>query len=248
MLSALLLVTACWLGGGMEATYDLDEYEFNAVEISTGSGYIDITAGNDLELEAEFHNTEDEAMLRKELIGDVLVITSDCATQLCSIDLDLVIPAGVEVIARTASGDIDVQEMEGGAFLETADGMVSVIDLEGGLDVITVGGDVDLLDIDCDVQVTTVDGSVDGSDMALDFLAVSSTNGKVMLDLKQAPQEVVIDTISSGIDLTVPVDEYDLTLESLSGTVSTYNLDDSDGAARIITAHSTSGSISVTGD
>jgi len=246
-IATLLLLVACWDFGGMEMNYDLDP-SFSVIEIHTGAGSIDVMASGGYRLEADFHRTEDENMLTMEYVGETLIVTSECMNANCHIDLDIDIPPGVQVIAKTASGDIDVQEVEAGAILETADGMVRVTDIEGGLDVITASGDVDLLDIDCDVFVNTVDGSIDGSDMTSDHVLASSTSGKVMFELKTPPQEVVIETISSGVDLTVPVDAYDLDLESMSGSVSIYDLEDSDGAPQVISIHSTSGSISVTGD
>jgi putative adhesin len=247
MLPTLLLVTACWFGSSSESI-PLDEYEFTTVDISTFDGYIEVRSGNTAELDATFHLTEDDDLLEIELLGDVLVVRSLCMESMCSIDLDVVVPIHTEVIATSVDGDITVEEMENGAILYTGSGTIRVMDLEGELDAETIDGDVDLRDVDGDVFVTTFDGSVDGTAIGADHILVNATNGKVMLETNLPPLEAIIDTVSGGVDLTVPMDEYDLDLESLSGSVSIYGLDDIDDAANVISIHSTSGSISVTGD
>lgn len=247
MLPTLLLVTACWFGGSSESI-PLDKYDFTTIEVSTSGGSIEVRSGSKAKVDAEFHLTADRAELEIELLGDVLVVRSLCMESMCSIDLDIVVPIDTEVIATSVDGDISVEEMENGAILSTGSGTIRVTDLEGELDAETIDGSVDLWDVDGDVFVTTFDGSVDGTEIGADHIIVNATNGKVSLETNIPPQEAVIDTVSGGVDLTVPIDEYDLELESLSGSVSIYGLDDIEGAVNVISIHSTSGSISVTGN
>jgi len=246
-LPTLVLFASCrW--GGHDETYSLDDYVFTTVDISTFGGSIQVRSGSTAEVDAGFHLTEDRDLLEIELLGDVLVVRSLCMESMCSIDLDVVVPIDTEVIATSVDGDISVEEMENGAILYTGSGAIRVMDLEGELDAETIGGGVDLRDVDGDVFVTTFDGSVDGTAIGADHIFVNATNGKVSLETNLPPQEAFIDTVTGGVDLTVPKDEYDLDLESLSGSVSVYGLEDRDDAANLISIHSTSGSISVTGN
>lgn len=240
--------SACWFGGGTSASYELDEYDFTTIDITTIDGNIDVVSGAEYTLEAVFHRTEDTELLEIEEMGDVLVVRSLCESMMCSIDVSVVVPIGTEVIASTAGGEIDVDEIEGGAFLSSVGGAIDATDVEGGLDIDTTSGEVDIRDANEDIVVTTISGIVDATELEADSIHVNTTEGKVSIECELAPWEVMVGTVDGGVEVTVPMDDYDLDLESSSGTIDLYGLEDVEGAARTITVQTTTGAISVHGD
>jgi hypothetical protein len=79
------------------------------------------------------------------LTGGKLSLVDDCHENHCSVDIDVVVPAGVAVEVHTGSGDIALAALLGSILVRTGSGDVLGSELAGvGLSVETGSGDVTL--------------------------------------------------------------------------------------------------------
>lgn len=144
--------------------------------------------------------------------GDQLVLT-DCGNN-CTVDVEVVVPAGVPVTGNIDSGDldiagvasVDVQADSGHARIEDVPGLVKLRMQSGGTDLRDVG-EVQLHSESGGIKGTGIRGPVD----------VTSSSGGVDFSLAQA-NNVKINVDSGSIDVEVPGGPYRVIGDSDSGS------------------------------
>jgi hypothetical protein len=161
-----------------------------------------------------------------------LNISYECDLRDCSIDYSVVVPEGVEVRAKTSSGDVEVTAMA------------------GPVDVRTTSGDVRLTAVKGAVTVEVTSGDVTGEDLACARADISTTSGDVNLGFVTAPQEIRRRGTSGDTTILVPGDvsqgrePYAVEVRTNSGD-QTINVDRSQSATRKIEVESTSGDVRI---
>ncbi|MEV6619359.1 DUF4097 family beta strand repeat-containing protein [Amycolatopsis sp. NPDC051106] len=170
--------------------------------------------------------------------GDQLVLT-DCGNN-CSVDFEVVVPAGVPVTGRLDSGgldvagvaSVDVQSDSGHARVEDVPGLVKLRLESGGIDLSDVGevqvhadsGSIKGTGVRGPVDVTASSGSVDFTLAQANNVKIKADSGSVDVEVPGGPYRVVGDSDSGRRNIDVPTDgsapnTLDLTTDSGSVTV-----------------------------
>lgn len=129
--------------------------------------------------------------------------------------VEITVPYGVSVVARTGSGDISIRGTRGEVEVHSQSGDVDISGVNRRLDVHTFSGDLSASDITGDVEIATLNGDVRLTDVRGDA-DVSSVSGD--LDLRGMTAKVVRAKTTSG-DVTYdgivdPAGRYELTSHS----------------------------------
>jgi hypothetical protein len=93
-------------------------------------------------------------------------------------------------------------------------------------------------------EVKTVSGGIDVTDLNATLFSATAASGDITASLLGATERVNAHTVSGSVDLTVPDASYDVDADTLSGKVRLEVADDP-GAARLISAHTTSGDVTI---
>ncbi|MEV7039921.1 DUF4097 family beta strand repeat-containing protein [Amycolatopsis sp. NPDC051061] len=170
--------------------------------------------------------------------GDQLVL-SDCGNN-CSVDFEVVVPAGVPVSGKVDSGgldiagvaSVDVQADSGHARVEDVPGLVKLRLDSGGIDLRDVGevqlhadsGSIKGIGVRGPVDVTSSSGSVDFTLAQANNVKIKADSGSVDVEVPGGPYRVVGDSDSGRRNIGVPTDgsapnTLDLTTDSGSVTV-----------------------------
>jgi DUF4097 and DUF4098 domain-containing protein YvlB len=129
--------------------------------------------------------------------------------------VEITVPYGVSIVARTSSGDISIHGTRGKVDVHAQSGDIDVSGVGQRLDVQTFSGDLTASDISGDAEIATLNGDVRLTDVRGD-IDVSSVSGD--LDLRGVTAKVVRAKTTSG-DVTYdglvdPAGRYELTSHS----------------------------------
>jgi hypothetical protein len=150
------------------------------------------------------------------------------------IDLELDVPAGVDVALDVAKGDIRAEGLRGGASIQVARGDVQVAGQHGRLDLSVASGDIAFRDVEGDVQLDVKSGDVSGTN------ARGKVNGRILngdVSVKAAGA-LSLDILNGDVSLT-DIDG-DIDVEAKNG-----DLGISGAQGRTIRARTLSGDIQV---
>ncbi|MEV4143148.1 DUF4097 family beta strand repeat-containing protein [Amycolatopsis sp. NPDC049691] len=143
--------------------------------------------------------------------GDQLVLT-DCGNN-CSVDFEIVVPAGVPVSGRLDSGALDVAGVAS-VDVQSDSGRAKVEDVSGAVNLRLSSGSVDLRDVG-QVTVHSDSGSVTGRGVR-GPVDVTAESGRVEFALTQA-NDVKVKADSGSIEVEVPGGPYRVEGNSDSG-------------------------------
>jgi hypothetical protein len=165
------------------------------------------------------------------VIGDRLVIRSSCSgvtDTFCSADFRVRVPAGTAVDAETEDAGIRVAGVGGPVDLVSRDGGITVDGAEGP------------------VRLSSRDGSVDATNLDTRDVRAEATDGSVHLSLATAPRTVDARTVDGSVTVEVPDTPvaYRVDTDVTDGATDVAVRTDPTGARRI-TAHATSGDVTV---
>ena len=118
--------------------------------------------------------------------------------------VEVSVPRGVRIVARTTSGDLVVRGTTGDVDGSTVSGDIRLEELRGRIDVSTVSGDVVARRVDGDVEVSAVSGDVTLT-VLTGSLRASTTSGTLRLEGIEA-RHVDASTLSGDLDFTGPLD------------------------------------------
>jgi len=147
---AALLLSGCAIGGGDRA-WELPAQDLVGVELRLNNGSISALPGSDDTLRIEWSGGgvgNRRTFPSPVIINGVALMDARCG-ELCGGDLTVTLPAGLDLDATVAKGDISAQ------LLERAD--LSTCVAAGSVDLIVPGGLWDL-SVDVGVGSITVDG------------------------------------------------------------------------------------------
>jgi hypothetical protein len=176
-----------------------------AVKIRTGSGQPTVRET----VHYNWRSKPSGAFYRVE--GDQLVL-ADCGRN-CTVDFEVVVPAGVPVNGKLDSGDLDVAGVSS-VDVQSDSGRARVEDVSGAVKLRLESGSIDLRDVG-EVKVHSGSGSISGADVRGPVDATSSS-GSVDFSLAQA-NDVKVSADSGSVELTVPGGPYRVQGNSDSG-------------------------------
>ncbi|HEY3465008.1 MAG TPA: DUF4097 family beta strand repeat-containing protein [Amycolatopsis sp.] len=227
-------------GSDFENTNTLSE-TIRSVKLEGDSGSVKIRTGSgpsSVHQKVDYHWRSKPGDTFYRVEGDQLVL-GDCGNN-CSVDFDVVVPAGVPVTGQVDSGgldiagvaSVDVRADSGHARVEDVPGLVKLRLESGGIDLRDVGevqlhadsGSIKGNDVRGPVDVTSSSGSVDFSLTQANNVKIKADSGSVEVAVPGGPYRVIGDSDSGHRDIDVPTDgsaphTLDLTTESGSVTV-----------------------------
>jgi hypothetical protein len=133
-------------------------------------------------------------------------------------DLDIDVPRGATLVLEAASGDIEVDGLQGDQRYRTASGDVVLRGVSGKVSVEVVSGDVDLgATGEAQVTIRSVSGDIDVRAGTLSALQVNTTSGDIGVTGRLAgPGPFAIETVS-GDGLLAPDGDVRIEMTSLTG-------------------------------
>jgi hypothetical protein len=166
----------------------------------------------------------------ERLEGGRLVVGADCGRSLgwCRVQLEVEVPAGVDVDARGGGGSFRADGLDGDLRVQRSGGSITVVGSGPVLDIASSGGSVNVESAKAgDVKVRSSGGSVRlRSTVVPDTVDARSSGGSVTVELPDGPTAYRVDATSSG------------------GSARTQVRTDPTSTRRI-TAHSSGGSVTV---
>lgn len=115
------------------------------------------------------------------------------------VDFEMEVPKGLSLELGTASGEIVVAGVSGGAKLNSASGEVSLEGCSGALEISTASGDIELSKcIHASVKIQTASGDIEAQGCSGDF-TVQSVSGDI--SLKMDDGQVSVTTVSGDLEL-----------------------------------------------
>jgi Toastrack DUF4097 len=137
----------------------------------------------------------------------------------CSIDYDLVVPAGTRVEGKSGSGSVHVQGASA-VDVEVGSGSIDVRDVAGAVHASTSSGSVVLDRVTGPATAHSSSGSVSGTELAGPVDATTSS-GSVRVDLTR-PQSVRAETSSGDVSVAVPPGRYRISINSSHSAADRY--------------------------
>ena len=167
----------------------------------------------------------------ERLIGDRLVLDSDCPnflTSLCDVSYTLRVPADVAIVVTSSGGGVRVS------------------DLTGTVDISSSGGGIRATRTSGPLRLRSSGGGITGEALASANVDASSSGGGVRLGFASAPSAVTVDSSGGGITVELPntPETYRLDAASSGGGVSTSVRTDP-ASTRVIDVHSSGGGVTV---
>lgn len=131
-----------------------------------------------------------------------LVVEANCAGPLgwCAVELDVAVPAGVDVDASGGGGSVRADGLDAGLRLRSSGGSITVVGSGPVLDLSSSGGSVNVEAAKArDVKVRSSGGSVRVRfSVVPDTVDARSSGGSVTVELPDGPTAYLVDATSSG--------------------------------------------------
>ena len=166
---------------------------------------------------------------RERMDGDRLVLDADCPagfSSYCDVNLEISVPAGVDVDARAGGGSMRADGVDSGLRLRSSGGSITVVGGGPTLDLDSSGGSVNVEATRAqDVKARSSGGSVRvRSAVVPTRVDVRSSGGGVTVELPDGPTAYRVDATSSGGSSrtqvrTDPASEHRITAHSSGGGV-----------------------------
>jgi hypothetical protein len=131
--------------------------------------------------------------------GDRLTVTHRCSWYgSCSASLEVVVPAGTDVVIRGRDGDVRASSLVGGLDVRAGDGRVSVSDIDGSIRISASDGDVEVRGVTGSVDLTARDGDIEVGGVA-GSLALESSDGRVRIE--DVAQNIDVTSSDGDVDI-----------------------------------------------
>lgn len=229
---ALLGLSACLAptesAQGREETVEA----VSTVTVAGGAGDVRVTGSptaTGAQLRWRMTWSDQQPTVSAELVAGTWVVETDCPLQLvCTVDLDLTVPAAADVLLENGSGDVVVR------------------DLSGRLDASAGSGDMQLEALSGETHVDIGSGDLTGTALVATFDALVGS-GDIDLTFATAAN-VSLETGSGDVALTVPPGTYAVSVETGSGDVSVSGVQQDPSGAVALTVQTGSGDVTITSE
>jgi hypothetical protein len=210
-------------GSDFENTTTVSE-TIRSVKLEGDSGSVKIRTGtgpSSVHQKVKYHWRSKPGETFYHVDGDQLVLI-DCGTN-CSVDFEVVVPAGVPVSGQLDSGGLDVAGVAS-VDVRADSGDARVEDVTGLVKLHADSGTVKGTGLRGPVDVTAESGSVEVALAQANDVKIKANSGSVEVEVPGGPYRVVGDSDSGSRDIDVPTDgsaphTLDLTTDSGSVTV-----------------------------
>jgi hypothetical protein len=225
------------------------EGEVHRIVIDADAGKVDLHGANrsDVGGTATIWWGAHEPNLHLTEADGVLTVVVDCrpAASVCSVDLDLAVPYGVQADVRTGAGEVVVLDIDE-VLVDTGSGSVSVDGIAGDVTIESGSGGLAVDHVGGDVTAETGSGGITGGTLLGDRLVFETGSGSI--DLGAAGFTLLdAQTGSGSIEIAVPEGAYDVDAHTGSGSIDVHGLIDDPEADSQIYARTGSGSIAIRG-
>lgn len=204
-----VLLGALSVAAGLLVETDISTRAFTgpvtALQVEVDTGNVNIRTGDATSVTTRVHHAFYNPEPTAELVGGILKVEGNCSggtfvIGTCDVDVDVVVPAGTEVVARSDTGDLEVIGVTGGVVAHTST------------------GDIDVQGIGGATLLTTNTGDINGEDLAGPSHARSDV-GDLDLNFSAAPESLNASTNTGDVLVTVPNDgtRYQVTADSSGG-------------------------------
>ena len=162
-----------------------------------------------------------------EVEEGVLRVRQSCKWS-CSGRFTINVPASTDAKISVASGNAEVEGLEGDADISAASGNIHIRDMSGDLD------------------LSVASGNISGSGSSL-ICKARSESGNINLKFTEAPEELAFSADSGNIDVKVPMSSYDIHASVTSGSKRIRSLTIDEDSSSHIAASARSGDITIEG-
>ncbi len=237
------------------------------IEVSNTSGQIAVVAGDPGRIDVTIDGSGDKYTI--ENYGNTVVVRPERGflKRIFSSDIVVRVPAGTDIEAKnasgdvsidvdagdvevvTASGDIRARVVAGAARLKVASGDVGLDHVNGSLDVISASGEVRVVRVDGDLAIKSASGDASVATVG-GSVSLSSASGDLKVGRLDGA-DVQIRTLSGDVVVGIPPRRrVELDMQSMSGDLRN-RLPEGDGsppeATVRIQASSVSGDVTIQG-
>jgi hypothetical protein len=141
--------------------------------------------------------------------GDRVVVRTRCpqfVNMVCRVSATVHVPQGTLV---TGGGDspIQVVDVGGGVDLASDDGSIRVEGAEGAVRASTSNGGIVVADSSGALSLSTDNGRITTEAVRASTVVATTSNGRIVLDLAEAPQSVVARSDNGSVTVLVPDEE-----------------------------------------
>jgi DUF4097 and DUF4098 domain-containing protein YvlB len=138
-----------------------------------------------------------------------------------AVHYELLIPDEAHLTAKTVSGEIEINNIGGGAEINGVSGDVRMNGADGAIRCKTVSGDVNMVDIHGKTDIKTTSGDIDVEHLKGSIEAESVSGDFDLEDFSDA-EEIEVETISG-----------DISMDGVFGPVGSHRLDSHSGTIRL---------------
>ena len=236
MRSGLGLVLVLVLGVGCKVSTRTEELstsvDFSEVLVKSGPGDIAVlpSEDGDFHLVAKLYGKN--ANYDYEVKNDKLTVKRRCKfahLKPCYADFTLYLPDDMALDLRAGAGSISVEGWVGDVDISTSSGNVLLVDQMGFASATAASGGI------------TVDGA------SADTLSLTTDSGPVSVDIVDGFNLLDVETASGEVAVTVPSGDYDMSLQSDSGSIITDAVNQDSGSGQEIVVVTASGNVAVIG-
>lgn len=254
MVALIVVVSACSgvVDIGPAATVS-DTLEFtesvDLLFVNNPAGKVDIEGSdtNGITVERTIRYTNDQPETTAEVRDGTLTLDIDCgARRRCEVDYEIRIPSDVALEINLASAAVSASGISGGVRIAAASGSVRLTDINGDVDISSASGSIRLTDVNGDLDLNTASGSIDGSGLVAADVAAHSASGTVDLAFDAEVTDLVIETASGSVAVSVPGGPYRVETGTSSGDVDVSIATDP-GEDQTIEINTASGDITIGG-
>jgi hypothetical protein len=172
-----------------EHTFPAAGVDLLVVEVDSGS--LDITAADVdvITVRARISDGLRGTGHREEVVSGRLELEATCHNYLgmfCSVDYDVQVPVGFDVVARMDNGRIQVVGTEGSVDATSSNGSIALVDVRG------------------DISVSSDNGAIDGDGLVSAIVSARSSNGSIDLGFVEAPTIVEADSDNGSVEVRLP--------------------------------------------
>lgn len=223
-LSATLVATAC--GGAVSGEVQFTDTP-TAVTITSGSGNVNVAAGDETSVLAELSFSGDEPIWTAELVNGQLVVDDGCGDRTdCEVNLTVEVPASADVSITTAGGGVTIVDLNSELVIRGEATNVLLNGITGPMDIDLTSGDLLAARL-----VTTV-------------ASFRTGRGDLDVTITEAFESLTVVSDDGNVTAQVPGGGYDIDAVADDGELE-IDVDDVDGAASSIVIRSARGDVTI---
>lgn len=256
-LAAVAIISAAPLLGGCGTSSHKSSATItepvNRVVVESGSGDTVVigTTASDVRVRWDARTRRAEPKFEKNVVDGVLTLSAKCDAKFlgaCRVDQRVELPSHTEVEVRSGSGAVRVERAEAPVTVHNGSGTIELVRPGGVVHAQTGSGDITVDRATDDLTLGTSSGKIAAKDLTVRRLEATTGSGSVDATFREPPDDVVLESGSGDLELTVPKGAYAVdTHTSGGGSIEVKGLDKTTGSSRNIHATTASGTIKITG-